>query len=66
MYPYIIFYTLYKFYYISYPLHSTIYTSLTLKKNTPSSSHPSISHISKKVVAKHAIQFLLDNLDIPT
>ena len=24
------------------------------------------SHISKKVVAKHAIQFLLDNLDIPT
>ena len=65
MYPYIIFYTLCKNS-IIFPTHSTTYTSLTLKKNTPSSSHPSISHISKKVVAKHAIQFLLDNLDIPT
>lgn len=64
MYPYIIFYTLCKNS-IIFPTHSTTYTSLTLK-NTPSSSHPSISHISKKVVAKHAIQFLLDNLDIPT
>lgn len=64
MYPYIIFYTLCKNS-IIFPTHSTTYTSLT-SKNTPSSSHPSISHISKKVVAKHAIQFLLDNLDIPT
>ncbi len=65
IYPYIIFYTLCKNS-IIFPTHSTTYTSLTSKKNTPSSSHPSISHISKKVVAKHAIQFLLDNLDIPT
>ena len=64
IYPYIIFYTLCKNS-IIFPTHSTTYTSLTLQ-NTPSSSHPSISHISKKVVAKHAIQFLLDNLDIPT
>lgn len=40
-YPYIIFYTLCKkFYYIPYPLHN-IYIPY-LKKNTPSSSHPSI------------------------
>ena len=48
MYPYIIFYTLCKNS-IIFPIHSTIYTSLTLK-NTLSSSHPSIYHISKKVV----------------
>ena len=49
MYPYIIFYTLCKNS-IIFPTHSTTYTSLTLQ-NTPSSSHPSIYHISKKVVA---------------
>ena len=64
MYPYIIFYTLCKNS-IIFPTHSTTYTSLTLKILLV---HLILlySHISKKVVAKHAIQFLLDNLDIPT
>ena len=65
MYPYIIFYTLCKkFYYIPYPLHN-IYIPY-LKKILLVHLILLYSHISKKVVAKHAIQFLLDNLDIPT
>lgn len=65
MYPYIIFYTLCKNS-IIFPTHSTTYTSLTLKKILLVHLILLYSHISKKVVAKHAIQFLLDNLDIPT
>ena len=64
-YPYIIFYTLCKNS-IIFPTHSTTYTSLTLKKILLVHLILLYSHISKKVVAKHAIQFLLDNLDIPT
>lgn len=65
-YPYIIFYTLCKNS-IIFPTHSTTYTSLTLKKKILLVHLILLySHISKKVVAKHAIQFLLDNLDIPT
>lgn len=65
MYPYIIFYTLCKNS-IIFPTHSTTYTSLTSKKILLVHLILLYSHISKKVVAKHAIQFLLDNLDIPT
>lgn len=59
-----ILYPLQKFYYIPYPLHN-IYIPY-LKKILLVHLILLYSHISKKVVAKHAIQFLLDNLDIPT
>lgn len=66
MYPYIIIlYPLQKFYYIPYPLHN-IYIPYLKKKILLVHLILLYSHISKKVVAKHAIQFLLDNLDIPT